>query len=68
MRLDLAQRREVEDQRLWQLHVIAQARRQAVAELDGAKRVEPRLHQRRVSRDAWQQLHSHLARYRGDVD
>ena len=49
MRLQLAERREVEDERLGQLDGVAQSRRQPVAQLNGAERVEPRLHQRRVS-------------------
>ena len=60
MRLELPQRREVEDQRLGQGGV-AKLRRQPRAELDGAERVEARLHQRRVG------VHlaaRHLARHR----
>ena len=40
---------------------VAEPCRQPVAELDGAQRVEPRLHQRRVGRHTRQQLRRHLA-------
>ena len=53
MRLNLTQRREVEDERLRQLDRAAQPCRQPVAELDGAERVEAGLHQWRVGRYAW---------------
>ena len=42
--LELPARRAIKDERLWQLGRVAKSRRQPVAELDGAKRVEPRLH------------------------
>ena len=64
MRLDLPQRREVKDERLGQLGCVAEPCRQPVAELDGAQRVEPRLHQRRVGRHTRQQLRRHLADHR----
>ena len=64
MRLELPQRREVEDERLGQLGCVAKARRQLVAELDGAERIEPSLHQRHVGRDARQQISRHLAHRR----
>ena len=53
MRLNLTQRREVEDERLRQLSCVAEPRRQPVAKLDGAERVEAGLHQWRVGRYAW---------------
>ena len=68
VRLDLPERREVEDERLRQLGRVAEPRRQPVAELDRAERVEPRLHQRRVGRHARQQLRCHLAHGRRHVD
>ena len=61
MRVDLPQRREVKDQRLRQLRRVAQPLRQPVAQLDGAERVEPRLHQRRIDRGTRHQLRRHLA-------
>ena len=50
MRLELALRREVEDERLGQplSRVTAQLLNQPAAQLDATQRVEPRLHQRRV--------------------
>jgi hypothetical protein len=47
--LDLPQRRVIEYQRLRQLGV-AETARQLAPKLNGAERVEPRLHQRRVER------------------
>jgi hypothetical protein len=49
VRRNLPERWQVKHQRFGQLESVAELRAEPIAELDGAKRVEPRLHQRRVS-------------------
>ena len=50
MRLDLTQRREVEDQRVRQRELAPEPLRQTALELGRTERVEPSFHQRRVCR------------------
>ena len=63
MCLELAQRWEVEDQRLGQLDHGTQSCRQPIAQLDGAERVETRLHQRGINRHVRQELCCHLTHH-----
>ena len=68
VRLELAQRRVVEHQRLRQLDVAAETGRQTVTELHRPKRVQAGLHQRLVARHARKQLRRNLANHGRHVD